>query len=70
MKRGSCVEVFKDTDHIVVAATGIHPGFNGFGANPVILGLFVCLGCSIEKVLLFPGKLLGTCRITLYVGKS
>ena len=25
-KRGSCIEVFKDTDHIVMAATGIHPG--------------------------------------------
>ena len=29
-KRESCAEVFKDTDHIIVVTTGIHPGFVSF----------------------------------------
>ena len=67
-KRGSCVEVFKGTDHIIVAATGIHPGSFFFIVNPVILSLLVYQGCFIERVLLFSGKLMGTFRITLQVG--
>ena len=62
--------VFKNKDHIVVATTGTHPGFFFPGVTPVILDLFICRGCFIEKVLLFPGKSLSPCRITLYVGKE
>ena len=41
-----------------------------FIVNPVILGLFLCWSGFIEKVSLFPGKLLSTCSIPLYVGKK
>ena len=54
-KRGSCVEVFKGTDHTIVAATGIHPGSFFFGVNPVILGLFVP-GLFDKEGMLFPGR--------------
>ena len=70
MKRGDCVVVFKNKDHIVMAATGIHPGNILSRVNPVILGLFVCRVCFIEKVLLFTGKSVSTCHITLHMGKE
>ena len=47
-KSGSCVEVFKDTDHTVVATTGIHPGFFSFlgSVRGVILQIIDHQGCD------------------------
>ena len=46
MRRGVCVVVFKDKDHIVVAATGIHPGIC-FSYLVQVGGVIIDLGTKI-----------------------